>query len=233
MGVLSKIFTALRGGAREVGESIIDANSIRILEQEIRDAEDHMAKAKQDLTSVMAKEMQANRELERMKKEMTEYEGYATEALEKGNEDLALEIAEKISGLEVEVSSKEEARDTFAGHSKRLKELVKKTERQLSEYKRQLTMVKTTESVQKATSAITDNFSSSKSKLVSATESLERIKKRQADFDDRLKAGEQLASEESGSSLDEKMRNAGIGKTAASANSVLDRIKSKKRGSAH
>jgi phage shock protein A len=37
MAILKKIFTAIRGGAREVGESIVDANSVRIFEQEIKD----------------------------------------------------------------------------------------------------------------------------------------------------------------------------------------------------
>ena len=40
MSVLNKVFTAIRGGAREVGESIVDANSVRIFEQEIKDAEE-------------------------------------------------------------------------------------------------------------------------------------------------------------------------------------------------
>ena len=38
MSVFKKIMTALRGGAREAGEAIVDANGIRIFEQEIKDA---------------------------------------------------------------------------------------------------------------------------------------------------------------------------------------------------
>jgi len=228
MSLLKKIFTAIRGGAREVGEAIVDVNSVRILEQEIQDADEHLNKAKQDLTSVMAKEMQANREMERYKKDIEQYEGYAMQALEKGDETLAIEIAEKIAGLEAELSTHSETKTTFSSHATRLRELVKKTERQLGEYKRQLVMVKTTESVQKATSTITDNFTSSNSKLLSATESLERIKKKQQDFDDRMKAAETLEQETSGASLEEKMRNSGIGGQAHSASSVLSRLKSQK-----
>ncbi len=44
MGILNKILTAFRGGANEVGQSIVDANSTRIFEQEIRDAEKHLTK---------------------------------------------------------------------------------------------------------------------------------------------------------------------------------------------
>ena len=39
MSLLTKIFTAVRGGARELGETIVDQNSVRIFEQEIKDAE--------------------------------------------------------------------------------------------------------------------------------------------------------------------------------------------------
>ncbi len=228
MSIFSKIFTAVRGGAREAGEAIVDANAIRILEQEVKDAENHIAKAKQDLTTIMAKEMQSNREIERLKKQVEEYEGYAIQALEKGDEGLAVEIAEKIASIEPDLAVQEENKTSFSAHAQRLKDLVKKTERQLGDHKRQLLMVKTTESVQKATSAISDNFSNSNSKMMSASESLKRIKQKQKDFDDKLQAAELLDSENSDTSLEAKMKQAGIGEQPSSANSVLDRIKARK-----
>ena len=190
MSVLKKIMTAVRGGAREVGELIVDSNGTRIFEQEIKDAETHLRKAKQDLTDVMAKQMQAGRKVESLKNEITEHEGYVAQALEKGNEDLALEIAEKIAQLEVDLAEQEEVHKSFSSHVVRLKDLVKKTERQLKDYERQLSMVKTTESVQKASAAITDNFASSNSKIISAKDSLERIKERQQNTFDRLAAAD-------------------------------------------
>lgn len=45
MNVLSKIFTAIRGGAREAGEAIVDANAVRIFEQEIADSKNHIKKS--------------------------------------------------------------------------------------------------------------------------------------------------------------------------------------------
>ena len=63
MSIFKKIITAVRGGATEAGEAIVDANSTRIFEQEIRDSEKHITIAKRDLTEVMAKQMQAAREL--------------------------------------------------------------------------------------------------------------------------------------------------------------------------
>lgn len=229
MSIFKKVMTAIRGGASEVGEAIIDSNATRIFEQEIRDAENHLTKAKRDLTGVMAQQMASSREVDRIKREITEHEGYAVQALDKGDETLALAVAEKIASLETELSSQQQSLDSFESSANRLKELVKKSERQVAEHKRQLSMVKTTESVQKATSAITDNFSSSNSKLLSAKDSLERIKAKQQKFDDQMKAAEILESENSDNSLEAKLKEAGIGATDASANSVLDRIKAKQK----
>lgn len=221
--------TAIRGGASEAGEAIIDANATRIFEQEIRDAENHLTKAKRDLTSVMAEQMAAQREVDRLQREITEHEGYAGQALDKGDETLALAVAEKIANLETELATQQQALASFTGNADRLKELVKKSERQVAEHKRQLSMVKTTESVQKATSAITDNFSSSNSKLLNAKDSLERIKAKQQKFDDKMKAAEVLESENSDNSLAAQLKAAGIGAQDNSANSVLDRIKAKQK----
>ncbi|MCL2918880.1 PspA/IM30 family protein [Shewanella litorisediminis] len=228
MGILNKILTAFRGGANEIGQNIVDANSTRIFEQEIRDAEKHLTKAKRDLTDVMAKEMAAAREVDRLKRTIAEHEGYATQALEKGNEALALEVAEKIAQLEQELAEQQSANEAFSNNAAKLKELVKKTERQLADYQRQLSMVKTTESVQKATASITDSFASSNSKLLNAKESLERIKARQQQFDDRMKAAETLESENSDKSLAAKLAEAGIGEQKSDANAVLERLKARK-----
>jgi phage shock protein A len=229
MSIFKKIMTAIRGGASEAGEAIIDANATRIFEQEIRDAENHLTKAKRDLTGVMAEQMSANREVTRLQGEISEHEQYVSQALEKGDDTLALAVAEKISTLETDLTAQEQALNSFSGSADRLKELVKKSERQITEHKRQLSMVKTTESVQKATSAITDNFSSSNSKLLSAKDSLERIKAKQQKFDDKMKAAEILESESSDSSLTAQLKAAGIGSQENSANSVLDRIKAKQK----
>jgi len=229
MSIFKKIMTAIRGGASEAGEAIIDANATRIFEQEIRDAGNHLTKAKRDLTGVMAEQMSAKRDITRLEKEIHEHEGYAGQALEKGDETLALAVAEKIATLESELADQQQALESFTGNADRLKELVKKSERQINEHKRQLSMVKTTESVQKATSAITDNFSSSNSKLLSAKDSLERIKAKQQKFDDKMKAAEVLESENSDTSLAAQLKAAGIGEQNSNANSVLDRIKAKQK----
>ena len=48
-------------------------------------------------------------------------------------------------------------------------------------------------------------------------------------MEDRLAAGEELQGEWDGSSLEDKLREAGIGETSDSANDILEKIKSKKK----
>ena len=61
MSIFNKLLTAVRGGATEVGEAIVDSQSIRILEQEIRDSKKALNDAKTGLTSIMAEKMGVDR----------------------------------------------------------------------------------------------------------------------------------------------------------------------------
>ena len=229
MGVLSKIFTAIRGGAREAGEAVVDVNAVRIFEQEIVDSKNHIKKAKDSLTTVMAEKMQAARKLDAIKNDIAENENYAIKAMDKGDESLALQVAEKIASLEVELSEQQKVHDNCASHIEKLKSMIQSAERQISENQRQLNIVKTTESVHKATSAINDNFMSSGSQIVNAKESLERIQKRQQMREDKLKAAQELKSEEYDQPLQDKLKEAGImASDSTSANDVLERLKAKK-----
>ena len=82
MSVITKIMTLVRGSAREIGESVVDANATRIYEQEVVEAKASIASAKTELTGVMAKEMQTARAIEKLRSEVSRYEGLAVEALD-------------------------------------------------------------------------------------------------------------------------------------------------------
>lgn len=230
LSLMNRIITALRGGARELGEAIVDSNSIRIFEQEIKDAEAALEKAKIDLTEVMAKEMQASRKIENLTADITRHEDYVAKALEKNDETLALEISQKLAELHSELEIQRKARESFAAHTDRLKGLIKQTAKALADMQRQLIMVKTTENVQKATTAISQNYATGSSKLLTAKESLDRIKQKQQNLEDRLKAGEVLSGEFDGENLEAKLKQAGIIQGEDKAKEILASIKAKKEG---
>ena len=227
MSILKKIVTALRGGAREVGEAVVDANAIRILEQEIKDQENAIAKAKDSLTEVMADESKTGRQINAIKDRIAEHEGYTRQALEKGDEALALEIAEKIAEYENELAELQPVLDGYRSSVASLKDQIRKAEKSVQEHKRELSVVKTTERVQKARVSVNTSLSSGVSKSSAARESLNRIKERQQRLDDKIKASEDLNAENTDADLKAKMEAAGIGDTKSQASDILERLKKK------
>ncbi|MDR2091861.1 MAG: PspA/IM30 family protein [Azoarcus sp.] len=228
MGVIGKLLSLVRGSARELGESIVDANGVRIYEQEIHDAKTAIAQAKVDLTGVVAKEMQSAREIEQARAEIARLEGLAVEALEKEKNALAEEVAAKIAEREVELEKQTQLHAEYAVQANRLKELIKASEAKIREHERAVQMTRTAESVYKATQSIADNIGTSGSRLVSARESLERIKKRHEDLNDRIVAAEVLDRELGDHTLEAKLAEAGIGEDSARKEKILARIRARR-----
>lgn len=227
MAVFSKILTMLRGDVRSIGQSIVDNNANNIYEQEIVEAKAHVATAKQDLTGVMAKEMQTTREIERLGKEMRRYEDLALEALQKNQDALAEEVAAKVADIELALAEQTAARDEFANHIARLKDLIRNAEATLRDHERELAMAKTTESVYRATATISQSMGNSGSKLMSAKESLERIKQRHQDTADRMQAADVLDGEFGNKALERKLAAAGIGETNDRKAQVMARLQAR------
>lgn len=231
MGVFSKLFTAVRGAFSEAGDAIVDTQSMRILDQELRDAKKHLDDAKENLTKVIAEQMGVEREVTRLRKSVQEYEDYAMKALEKNDEKLAGEIAEKIADLENELEVQQSVLDGYNKNIAGLKQTIRNTERNIKTMEREISVVKTTTSVQKASEAAAAKFSGTTSALRSATDSLDRIKKKQQEKSDQMSAAIKLQQEESGEGLQDKLKSAGIITANASGSTVLERLKAKQRGS--
>lgn len=233
MEFFKQLITAIRGGGRELGEAVLDSQGIRIYEQEIEDAKEAIKKAESDLTGVMAKDMQAGREIERLEKEIAGYEGKALGALDQGDESLAGEVAEKIAELEVERETQKAAKHQFAAHVESVKEMIRQTHAKIREHEREISMVKTTDNVHRAAKSINQHIDGGSSKMVAAKESLERIKHRQQDESDRMAASDALNAELSGESLENKLKAAGIGEKSDRKRQVLERLKAKQQDSAN
>jgi len=128
MNVWSKLLTALRGGANEVGEAVVDGQALRILDQEIRDADVELRKSKEALAEIMAKHKLASDKVSKSAASIAEYEQYALKALDAGNETLAKEVAEKIANLELEQASEREQAEGFAASVAQLRKAVTQAE---------------------------------------------------------------------------------------------------------
>ena len=230
MSIWAKVATAVRGGVSEAGEAIADHQALRILDQEIRDADNALGKSKDALTGIIAKRKLADKKVESLKSSLTEYEGYAMQALDKGDETLATEIAEKIAGLETELMGEEGLAKSFSSSEAQLRKAVSHTEANLKRLKQQVDTVKATEMVQKAQAAVAARHSGAGSSMRSALDSLDRLKIMQAERAAKFEAASELAQSTEEVSLEDKLKAVGIVDGGAKGGDVLARLKAKRGG---
>ena len=229
MSIWNKVMTALKGATNEVGESIADSNALRILDQEIREASDQLQQSKTQLAGIMAKQKLASQKCAELKAKIAEYEGYAIKALEQGDETLATDVATKIADYETQLNAEQEMETSFSASVTSLKKAITDAESNLRRLKQQVDTVKATESVQKAQAATAARHSGANSKMATATESLERIKQRQAERAAQMEAASEMSGDVAENDLQSKLKAAGITDSDANANSVLERLKAKQK----
>ncbi len=225
MSVWGKLFTAVRGGANEAAEAVADSQALRVLDQEIRDAENALRKARSDLAGIMAGAKRVERRANDLREKSERDLESARSALQAGREDLAQALATRISETRAEMQRDEADLERMRGQQTSMMRTVQETETRIQAMKREVESVKATASLQQAQSAIATSQSGVNSKLGNAMDSLERIRRKQEETAARIEAGEEIAMIESGSSLDRQLLEAGIGGKTTSADDVLSEIR--------
>ena len=228
MNIWAKVATAVRGGVNEAGEAIVDRQALRILDQEIRDADNELIGSKGALIGIIAKRKLADKKVASLKASIKEYEDYAMQALDKCDETLATEIADKIAGLEAELAGEEGVAKSFADSEAQLRRAVVQTEGNLKRLKQQVDTVKATEMVQRAQSAVAARDSGADSSMRSAVDSLARLKTKQAERAAKFEAANELARSTEEVSLDDKLKAAGIADGGAKGGDVLARLRARR-----
>ena len=225
MSIFSKLIALFRGTAYEAGAAVVDANAIRILDQEIRDADNALNRARDDLATLVAKRRMVEKELQALKDQSTRYESSARAALAKGDEGLAREVAQRIAELETEIGVKTPQLGDMRTAEERMHQTIATTQQRVENLRREIDVVKVNDSVQRAQAAVASRGAGATAVLGSAADSLKRIKERQAIQDEKFKASAELEDRRTGADLDAKLQAAGILPGHASADDVLARLK--------
>lgn len=223
MSVWQKLVTAVKGGATEAAQSVVDSQAIRILEQEIREAKDELRKSDHARTQILAKCKLAQQKVDSINSSIAQYEEHARKAID-SDRQLALDCAQKVSDLKAELDVEQGYLDQFKKSEKQLAHNISQAKANLRRLEQQVDMVKATESVQKAQVAVSSRHMGANSKMKTATESLQRIQERQNMRNAELEAAEELASSESTDDLEKRLAEAGIKGGKSSADDELSRI---------
>lgn len=224
MSVWKKLVTAVKGGANEAAEAVVDSQALRILDQEIREAKEELRRSDQALTSIMAKRKLAEQKVASLGQSVAEYEKHAIAANSKGEQALALECAQRVAELREQQNAEQAYVDQFNTSEQSLRKNIGDAKANLRRMEQQVDMVKATESVQKAQASVSSRHVGANSKMKTAAESLERIQAKQNQKQAEFEAASELADAESGDSLQAKLNAAGIGDSTSSADDELARI---------
>jgi phage shock protein A len=224
MSIWQKLFTLGRAGAHDATSAVVDANAIRILDQEIRDADTAQGKARDDMASLVARRRILEKEVASFRDQVVKYEGSARAAVTKGDMDLARQVAQRIADLESDIALKEPQIADMRAAEDQLHTAISATDRRIETLRREVEVVKVNESVQKAQASVAARGAGAGSSLGSAADSLARIKEKQAIRGERIKAAGELEDRRTGADLDEKLRLAGILPGQSSADDVLARL---------
>ena len=224
MSIWNKLFTLGRAGAHEATSAVVDANAIRILDQEIRDADTAQGKARDDMATLGARRRILEKEVASFRDQVVKYEGSARAAVTKGDMDLARQVAQRIADLESDIALKEPQIIDMRTAEDQLHTAISATDRRIETLRREVEVVKVNESVQKAQASVAARGAGAGSSLGSAADSLARIKEKQMIRGERIKAAGELEDRRTGADLDEKLRLAGILPGQSSADDVLARL---------
>lgn len=228
MSIWNKLMTAIRGGATEVGEAIVDQQALRILDQEIRDADTAVRTGRDELVKLIARHKGAVDRVEAHDRKIADLETKAMAALDANREDLATEIAELIAAATAERNNDQALATELGASVERMKKDLAKAETRIKSLRNQVDTAKARESVQRAQVSASVASGTADGKLSTAVDTLNRLQQRQEQRARELEAREEMAEAVSGSDLDRRLREAGVIAEPGNSNAVLERLKAQR-----
>lgn len=224
MSIWSKLSALFRGTAHDGAQTIVDANALRILDQEIRDADNAQGKARDELAKMVARRRALETEVAQLTGQVGKYEASARAAMAKGDQALALEVAQRIADLEKEAGQKGGQMTELRAAEEKMRGVIAQTDTKIEALRREIEMVKVNESVQKAQAAVISRSGSASGVVGSAADSLKRIKERQSVREEQFKLHNEAEERKTGADLDAKLAAAGILPGGGGAEDVLARL---------
>ena len=219
MNLLQKIATAFRGAGRETLEQVVDANGLRIFEQEIHDCQHAITTAKRQLSNVLAERMRLQRDITEVESAIAGAEGRLADAIAADDAERMRCDAEWIADKEQFKRKQSDKLSRIREHEARLKKGLKAAVRQVEDYQLELRAMKTTESARRATLETSGHISLIDNRLSRTMESLDRIKSRQQAFADSMEA---MVEVDEVLSRDQEMHRK---QQQSAASAVLDRVR--------
>ncbi len=222
--MLKLLNTLVRGTVAGIEETVFDANAIRLLEQQIREAATALEHARRELACAIAHQSSESRAVAALTTRIAELEASGVAALRDGAEALAGEVATVIAATEDERRERKDAVHRFDADVVRLRQLADEGRRRLTDLRRGLELARTQEALNLA--GATGRRAIATGAIREAEATLARIRERHAGSRDIDAALDDLERETEGKGLDERLAKAGYGsRPATRPDSILERMR--------
>lgn len=188
MQLVSKIATAMRGGVREGLEQVVDANALRIFEQEIYECEQDLKQAKQQLAQVMVEKKRLQQQIDSNTLGIQHKEQQASKQLAQGHEADAMIIAQDIAAKEDLLSRQKSQLKVLQNYEDNLLNSLRQNTQHIEQYRNELRMAQATQQAQSVIGRLSKHQNKYTNQAVNLQDSLERIRQRQENFSDTMTA---------------------------------------------
>lgn len=228
LNALGRILNSLRGSATATAENIADSVAIPALEQNIRDADTKIDVAKRDLAGLMGKIAVGQRRLGELDQKIARDEAVVQRALDEGKEDLALEVANRLTTIQQEAETERRSIAAMQSNSEQLQGVVGSLTDQVKSLRREIDQIRVTESVQKAQSVILASGAGATGSINNAADALRRIKEKQAERGATFEAQQKLAEISTGGDLDRRLASEGLLEGPSSGKALIAKMKAER-----
>ncbi|MDE0769923.1 MAG: PspA/IM30 family protein [Opitutaceae bacterium] len=216
MSVWKNLFTAVKGHVNEAAEAAEDGQILTILDQQIREANTAIGKARDERARMAGNRRLKEKSIAEINGEIERLTSGAKSAKEGGDMDLAREAIERIIKLQEQQGADQKLFDQYKVSEEKMEASIRQSAAKIESLKRQVESAKANEALLAAQRASSMSSAASNSKLAGAVDSLDRLEKRQAAQSAALEAADELAEQESGADLDARLAKlaGGGGKSA-------------------
>jgi phage shock protein A len=216
MSVWKNLFTAVKGHVNEAAEAAEDSQILTILDQQIREANTALGKARDERARMAGNRRLKEKSIVEINGEIERLTSGAKSAKEGGDMDLAREAIERIIKLQGQQGADQKLFDQYKVSEEKMEASIRQSAAKIESLKRQVESAKANEALLAAQRASSMSSAASNSKLAGAVDSLDRLEKRQAAQSAALEAADELAEQESGADLDARLArlSGGGGKSA-------------------
>lgn len=198
--------TLFRARTAEAEESLIDRNATTLLAQHLRDARVEIASARAAIARLMARETEQGRAIDALSAKIELRETEVREALKKGEDTLAEDIAEAVLDLEDRREADQASRTSLAARIAEARERLQKSELRLTALTDQLRAARDA-SLGRSSVGITAATTSALEKAVDTARMLKARDQRLADLDE---AHRRLDGDIGAETLDARIAAAGL-----------------------